>query len=102
VVTGPTSVGGSVTAVVAARERQLVITASGLPRLPASRVYELWMMGPSGARPSGLLSTPENGHSAPVLASGLTAGTRLGITVEPAGGTRQPTTSPIVAMPLPA
>jgi anti-sigma-K factor RskA len=102
IMTKQTSLGGSVTAVVAPRERDMVITASGLPRLAGARVYELWMMGPSGARPSGLLSTPQNGHSAPVLASGLTAGLRLGITIEPAGGTAQPTTSPILTMPLPA
>ena len=102
VMTKQTSVGGSVTAVVAPRERDMVITASGLPRLSGARVYELWMMGPAGAQPSGLLSAPQNGHSAPVLASGLTAGLRLGITIEPAGGTSQPTTSPILTMPLPA
>ena len=102
IMTQGTSVGGHVTAVVAPRERDMVITASGLPRLSGSRVYELWMMGPAGARPSGLLGTPQNGHSPPVLASGRTAGVRLGITIEPAGGTRQPTTSPILTMPLPA
>lgn len=102
VLTGHTAVGGSVTAVLAARERELVITASGLPRLTGSRVYELWMLGPSGARPSGLLSPPQNGRSGPVLASGLTAGVTLGITIEPAGGSSQPTTSPILTMPLPA
>jgi hypothetical protein len=102
VMTGHTAVGGSVTAVIAARERQLVITASGLPRLTGSRVYELWMMGPSGARPSGLLSPPQNGRSGPVLASGRTAGVTLGITIEPAGGTSHPTTSPILTMPLTA
>jgi anti-sigma-K factor RskA len=102
VMTKQTAVGGFVTAVVAPRERDMVITASGLPRLSGTQVYELWMMGPAGARPSGLLSAPQNGHSSPVLASGLTAGLRLGITIEPAGGTQQPTTSPILTMPLPA
>jgi anti-sigma-K factor RskA len=28
-------------------------------------------------------------------------GDRLGITVEPAGGTAQPTTTPVVVMPVP-
>jgi anti-sigma-K factor RskA len=35
----------------------------------------------------------------PVLASGLLAGDKIGVTVEPAGGTAQPTTSPIVVIP---
>lgn len=46
------------------------------------------MMGPSSARPSGLLSAEQSGRSQPVLASGLVAGDRLGITVEPAGGAK--------------
>jgi len=29
-------------------------------------------------------------------------GDRLGITVEPAGGTARPTTTPVVVMPVPA
>jgi hypothetical protein len=37
-----------------------------------------------------------------VLASGLVAGDKVGVTVEPAGGTRQPTTAPILLMSLPS
>jgi anti-sigma-K factor RskA len=96
-----TTVGGSVTAVISPSKREVVISAAGLPRLPGSQVYELWMMGPSRVRPAGLLGPARGGGPQPVLASGLAAGDRLGITVEPAGGTRQPTTSPILVMPVP-
>jgi anti-sigma-K factor RskA len=95
-----TTVGGLVTAVVSASQRRMVITASRLPGLPTSEVYELWMMGPSSARPSGLLTAETSSGSQSVLASGLRPGDRLGITVEPAGGTQRPTTSPILVMPL--
>ncbi len=101
-VSSTTSRGGAVTAIVAPGQGKLVVVTSGLPALPASKVYELWLLGPSVAKPSGLLSEPRNGHTDPVVAAGLAAGDTLGVTVEPAGGTLKPTTAPIVDMSLQA
>jgi anti-sigma-K factor RskA len=95
-----TTDGGTATVVVSRAEGKLVFTTAGLPPLPASKVYELWLMGPPQIRRAGLLPAPASGRTAPVLASGLAAGDSVGITVEPAGGTSHPTTSPIVVMPL--
>ena len=36
-----------------------------------------------------------------MLASGVVKGDTLGLTVEPAPGSTQPTTTPILALPLP-
>jgi anti-sigma-K factor RskA len=98
-----TSLGGSVSAVVSLSQAKLVVVTSGLPKLPAGKVYELWLLGgKSVALPSGLLTAAEHGRTVPVVASGLVKGYSLGITVEPAGGTSKPTTTPILAMPLSA
>jgi anti-sigma-K factor RskA len=94
--------GGTATVVVSREEGKIVFTTAGLPRLPASKVYELWLMGPPQIRRAGLLPAPTAGRTAPVLASGLVTGDRVGVTVEPAGGTSRPTTSPIVVMSLQA
>jgi anti-sigma-K factor RskA len=99
-VSNKTSVGGSVSAIVSPSAARLVVVTSGLPALPADKVYELWLLGPSVAQPSGLLTTAEHGRTVPVVATGYVKGYKLGITVEPAGGTLKPTTNPIVAMPL--
>jgi anti-sigma-K factor RskA len=99
-VSNKTSVGGSVSAIVSPSVARLVVVTSGLPALPADKVYELWLLGPSVAQPSGLLTTAEHGRTVPVVATGYVKGYKLGITVEPAGGTLKPTTNPIVAMPL--
>lgn len=99
-VSNKTSLGGSVSAIVSPSEAKLVVVTSGLPALPAGKVYELWLLGPSVAQPSGLLTAAEQGRTVPVVASGYVKGYSLGITVEPAGGTLKPTTNPIVAMPL--
>jgi anti-sigma-K factor RskA len=37
-----------------------------------------------------------------VLTAALRPGDRIGVTVEPAGGTAQPTTPPVAVMTLPA
>ena len=100
--TAATDAGGTVTAVVSWDKREAVVTTAGLASLPPLKVYQLWVMGPAGtteARSAGLLS--RTGHAGPVLAAALRPGDRLGITVEPAGGTAAPTTSPVVVMPLP-
>ena len=87
-----TSAGGSVTVVASAVLREAVVTGTGTP--PAGRVYQVWVMSPSGARSAGLMAGPST-----VLASAVVPGDRIGITVEPAGGTSKPTTTPVAVLP---
>jgi len=49
----------------------------------------------------GLLPPARDGQTPAVLATGVVRGDALGLTVEPAGGSAQPTTKPILALPLP-
>jgi hypothetical protein len=102
IVTQATTVGGTATVVVSRAERKIIFTTAGLPSLPSAKVYELWLIGPPQVRRAGLLPAPSAGKTAPVLASGLAAGDKVGVTVEPAGGTSKPTTTPILVMSLPA
>ena len=94
VATARTSVGGSVTVVTSAALREAVVSASGMASLPSSRVYQVWVMSPSGARSAGLM------HGSSLLASAVRPGDRIGITVEPAGGTARPTTTPVAVLPV--
>jgi anti-sigma-K factor RskA len=94
-----TTLGGSATIVVSRQLREVIFTSEGLPALPGKKVYQLWLMAPHHIVSAGLLPQPANGRMPPVLASGLLAGDKIGVTVEPAGGTAQPTTSPIVVIP---
>jgi hypothetical protein len=97
----PTSAGGAATVVLDAARRQLVVVTSGLPSPPAGKVYQLWLIGPKKIVSAGLLPPASSGRTAPVLASGLVGGDKLGLTVERAPGAAQPTTTPILALPLP-
>jgi hypothetical protein len=92
--TAPTSAGGSVTVVTSAALHESVVSASGMASLPSGRVYQVWVMSRSGARSAGLI------HGSSLLASAVRPGDRIGITVEPAGGTAQPTTTPVAVVPV--
>jgi hypothetical protein len=95
-----TSAGGTATVISSLREAAIVFTSSGLRTLPSTEVYELWFIGDGGARPAGLVPPASAGGTEPVLASGLEPGDKVGVTIEPAGGTAAPTTTPIVVMAL--
>ena len=96
-----TSAGGIATVVASHSAGSMVVTSVGLQSLPPSKVYELWFLGKT-TRPAGLLPPPRAGRTAPVLASGLKVGDKVGVTVEPAGGSSSPTTTPIVVLTLSA
>jgi anti-sigma-K factor RskA len=97
----PANGGGTVTVTVSRAQRSAVVTTADLPPLPSAEVYQLWVMAPAGARSAGLIPAGQHNRTAPLLATDVGAGDRFGITVEPAGGTAQPTTTPLIVMPLP-
>ena len=88
-----TAAGGSVTVVASARLREAVVTAAGMLSPPPGEVYQVWVMSSSGARSAGLMAGPST-----LLASAVVPGDRIGITVEPAGGTSKPTTTPVAVL----
>ena len=96
-----TSAGGIATVVASHSAGSIVFTSAGLQALPPSKVYELWFLGKT-ARPAGLLPPARAGRTAPVLAAGLAVGDKVGVTVEPAGGSSSPTTTSIVVLTLSA
>ena len=88
--TGTVAGGGTVTIVMSHSMHALVFTAAGLHALPASRGYELWLIGPAGDRPVTMLAPGRHDMTGPVIASGLKAGDHLALTAAPAGGTARP------------
>ena len=98
--TAHVSGGGTATVVMSHRARTLVFIAKGLEQLPSSKAYELWLMGPTGNRPAGMLPPPRHGMSGPMVVGRLAGGDRLGLTVEPSAGSSRPTSPPIVMVGL--
>jgi len=98
--TGAVRGGGTVTIVMSHSMRELVFTAAGLHALPASRGYELWLIGPAGDRAVIMLPPARHGMTGPVVASGLRPGDHLTLTAEPAAGSAHPAGRPTTPMML--
>jgi anti-sigma-K factor RskA len=102
IVTDRAKPGGTVTMVASRSLHRMLVTSAGLPALPSSRTYQVWLIRAVGKKvtfiSAGLVPAASSGRTAPLLASGLTAKDIVGVTVEPAGGTKQPTTTPIVEL----
>lgn len=83
--------------IASASEGRAVVTLSGYSAPPSGRVRQLWLMRP-GEQPRslGLFAT-----DTPLVATGLDkSATSLAVTVEPGGGSPQPTTQPVVQLAL--
>ncbi|MDT0485395.1 MULTISPECIES: anti-sigma factor [Streptomyces] len=93
--------GGTASVVVSRAQGRSAFFGSGLPPLTDDRVYQLWYTESGQFRPAGLLST-ESGREARVLDGPLGGATGVCVTVEPAGGSRQPTTHPLGVISVPA
>ena len=98
--TGAVRGGGTVTIVMSHSMGELVFTAAALHALPASRGYELWLIGPAGDRAVIMLPPARHGMTGPVVASGLRPGDHLALTAEPAAGAPHPAARPTTPMML--
>jgi len=98
--TGTVVGGGTATIVMSHSRHALVFTAQGLHALPASRGYELWLIGPAGTRPVAMLPAGSHGMTGPVIASGVRRGDHLALTAEPADGSAHPDNPMMIDMAL--
>ncbi|MFC5832246.1 anti-sigma factor [Nonomuraea insulae] len=97
----PVTTGGMGTVVISRGRGRMVFTSSGLAGLPESKTYELWLMGPDGPRPGGLVERRADGVSAPMVLAPLNREDHVALTVEPAEGSDRPTTQAIMLAELP-
>lgn len=79
---------------------QLVFTLANARALPGSRTYQLWYVSPQGRMRSAALLSQGREGARYAFASSVGNARQIGLTVEPAGGSKQPTMRPIMAVPL--
>jgi len=92
--------GGTATFVWSVGLRQSAVVIDKLPKLAGGKTYELWYIDKgSHATPAGTFSAASSGATVSVLTGLMSVGDTFGITVEPGGGSKKPTTAPIVAVP---
>jgi anti-sigma-K factor RskA len=83
--------------------RGVLLFASNLPRTPADRIYQMWII-PKGAKPvpAGLFQSQEDGnamHVRPGMVD-LASTAAVAVTIENRAGADQPTTTPLIVAPL--
>jgi anti-sigma-K factor RskA len=90
--------GGSATLMWSAELGASALIAKGLPVLASNKTYELWYIGSDGARAAGTFTIDQDGRAWRVLDGELRRGDVIGVTVEPSGGSKAPTTAPILTI----
>ncbi|MFC9388703.1 anti-sigma factor [Streptomyces venezuelae] len=90
---------GALTTVVSSdQQNQAVFTAANLPAPGVGKTYQLWLDHEGTMRPAGLIE-----HDGTVILAGNPADAgAVGLTLEPAGGSPEPTTAPLLLMAMPA
>ena len=86
--------------VVAASRGEAVFVADGMPSLSPEETYELWLIDDEGAVPAGLFDVDEQGRATQLLTGDLQQAAAIGVTVEPAGGSPEPTSDPVMVVEL--
>jgi hypothetical protein len=81
--------------------RGVVLVASNLPLIAADRTFEMWVLPQSGNPiPAGTFRGEREGTALYVHPGPLQSATALAVTVEPRGGSPQPTTTPFIVSRL--
>jgi len=90
--------GDTAAAVVVSREKgKLAFVPRRMPAPGPGRTYQLWLITPRAVHSAGLM--PDPGQI--VVAKTVRDTRQVGVTVEPAGGSKHPTTDPIMQLALP-
>ena len=85
--------GGNMRMVSSVSQDSAVVVAKDLPAPGKEKVYQLWMIDDDVPHSQGTFAT-----SGTTIMQGLGSADRIAITIEPAGGSKQPTTPPIATM----
>ncbi len=88
--------GGTATLMWSGKLASAAFMVAGLQKLPSDKVYELWYIGGDGARAAGTFSIDKNGSAWRVLDGEMKGGDVVGVTIEPSGGSKTPTTDPVI------
>ncbi len=94
-ITAPVSGGGSMTVTFSPRHGAATVRLHDVPELAPQQTYQLWVLG-TDVRSAGF-AVP---GSATVVADALATGKSVAVTIEPAGGSQLPTTTPLAKAEL--
>ena len=90
---------GASAEVIRMKNGKMILTASNLPPAPDGKTYQIWIIKNGNPKPAGLFEPSGKAVAVPVSAKPKNAQV-VAVTVEPAGGSPKPTSSPVLAAKL--
>jgi anti-sigma-K factor RskA len=91
--------GGTVIVAASREVNKAVVIAEGLPPTPEGRTYQMWLLG-EGHDPTSVGTMGDEPVRQTVPIDDLTDSDRIAITIEPEGGSLQPTSEAVIAVPF--
>lgn len=88
------------TLVVSVARGEAMFVADDLPAPPSERTYQMWLIGEDGATPAGEFDPDPLGRASHLVSGDLATTAAVGVTIEPLGGSPQPTTDPVLVLEL--
>ncbi len=92
------SVGDEVVVLASAGSDSAVLLAEGLPAAPEGSTWQAWTLSGDDVRPAGVFDASE--QTTVALSGGVDDADAVAVSLEPAGGSPSPTTTPVVVLPL--
>ncbi len=94
------NVDGTGSALYFAEENTIIVVADGVDPLDDSRTYQMWAIVEGDPVSLGIMSADDDGHLSSVIPFDVVGSDLIAITVEPAGGSIEPTSSPVFTADL--
>jgi anti-sigma-K factor RskA len=80
-------------------KNQVILVARDMPSVPEGRTCQIWVISDDVPKPSGLFQ-PEGKMTAAPITNSITNADVIAVTVEPAGGSIEPTSDPVLLAEL--
>jgi len=90
--------GGTAELVWSASQHRSALSVDGVAKPASGKTYQLWYIDADGRATSAGTFTRGSGDQSVLLSGRYSSGDTIGLTVEPAGGSDQPTSAPVVAI----
>lgn len=92
--------GGTASLTLSSSKDAAVVKMNGVPAPPTGKVYQMWLIPKDGSAPVSKGLMDAEALSKPAVVTGIGTAAALGITVEPAGGSKTPTMPTVASAPL--
>jgi anti-sigma-K factor RskA len=97
---GVTVDGTVVRIVMSPRRGEAVVLVDGMAPAPADHAYELWLIHDDVRVPAGVFDVDQRGRATRMVTGDMATVTAIGVTVEPEGGSPQPTSEPVMVVEM--